>query len=346
MKSKHGFLLMTALPPTRGHLYLIEWAKQYCLYAGIRQLTVMVCAQPTEPMTAEERVNAIRDSMGPLGNGVLVDFIPFTKTMPQEPEETPDFWLKWVRMINLHARVRADDIVFASERYGHQLAAELGCAFVPCNTYREVVSISASQIREKPFEHFAYIAPAAQKLFRKTITIYGPESTGKTHLAKALAKHIPGHYVPEWAREYLELQTSPEVTEERMQTIVYGQMASQEAVHKFTDKPFIFQDTDLLSTIGYYEIGRMDSLPAQRSFIAADHYLLLKDNVPFVADPLRYGVTQRERTTAYWEGLLKEAKLPYTLIDLSTWGGRYTQSRVAVEAVFNRHPIWSYRRHE
>ena len=36
------------------------------------------------------------------------------------------------------------------------------------------------------------------------IVLFGPESTGKTTLAKALATYYDSSYVPEFARDYLQ----------------------------------------------------------------------------------------------------------------------------------------------
>ena len=36
------------------------------------------------------------------------------------------------------------------------------------------------------------------------VVLFGPESTGKTTLSKALARHYNSVWVPEYAREYLQ----------------------------------------------------------------------------------------------------------------------------------------------
>ena len=43
----------------------------------------------------------------------------------------------------------------------------------------------------------------------KRIAITGPESTGKSELAKGLAEHYHTLWVPEYAREYLNKLGSP-----------------------------------------------------------------------------------------------------------------------------------------
>ena len=59
------------------------------------------------------------------------------------------------------------------------------------------------------------------------IVLFGPESTGKTTLAKALATYYDSSYVPEFARDYLQKKwdTTQEVcTLEDLLVIVKGQL--------------------------------------------------------------------------------------------------------------------------
>lgn len=64
-----------------------------------------------------------------------------------------------------------------------------------------------------------------------------------------------GVLVVEWARPYLEL-AGPEVDQLKMTTIERGQAAAMFATERQLTSPYIFRDTDLLSTIGYYRIWK------------------------------------------------------------------------------------------
>src|SRR5574343_139183 len=101
------------------------------------------------------------------------------------------------------------------------MANVLGCKFMPCNRYRETVPIKGTTVRQNLMNNFEFILPEFQKYIRKTVTIFGAESCGKTTMTKYLSEKMNGWFVPEWAREYLETVGS-EVTDERMRDIIYG----------------------------------------------------------------------------------------------------------------------------
>ena len=70
------------------------------------------------------------------------------------------------------------------------------------------------------------------------VVMFGPESTGKTTLAKALAEHYNTQWVPEYAREYLEekLKKTGEIcAPEDIYPIALGQIKLEnQAIKKYT----------------------------------------------------------------------------------------------------------------
>jgi nicotinamide riboside kinase len=136
-------------------------------------------------------------------------------------------------------------------------------------------------------------------------------------MSKGLATSMNGYYVPEWAREYMEVLKTTTVTEQLLQRIVEAQYASERAVDGYAGKPFVFRDTDLLSTIGYYRIwGRSEPRQARELFARskADFYVVMNDGIPFTPDPIRLGGDRRESATAFWQDLLEEFACPYHVV--------------------------------
>lgn len=345
-----GFLMMTALPPTYGHRSLIEWAKRYCVSAGIRTLHVLICEQPQEPMTGGMRTHILQNdtSIGWAWDGVQVIFHTFMNTLPTEPEHDTLFWAKWQAAIFREVgEFYADDIVFSSEAYGYPLARVLGCTHVIFDPSRHVVKAKATRVRNEPIRYFRDMLPTAQFQFRKTVTIFGAESTGKTTLAKSLANLYDGqfgHFTPEWARPYLESQPSgPDVTDERMGVIVHGQRATEQAARGLQDKPFIVRDTDLLSTVGYYGLYSPHNHPVV-AVDKADLYIVCPSNIPFEPDPLRYGGDKRESDDQYWIDLLERYDCNYVVLEDKGIGMRNVEAHYHMTKLFLDNPLWGYKR--
>lgn len=297
----NAYVLLTALPPTKGHLHLIQFASSLATHAH-----VILCTQPDEPFW-QERLLALQKATQNLPN-VLLHHIH--KVLPQEPEQDPGFWDMWSDFLKMFG-FQTGDYVVASEFYGLRLAEEVGGVFMPYDIDRSITPAKATKVRNDPIGLFDTILPEFQPYIRKTITIFGAESTGKTTLARALADYNKRNYfLPEWARPFLET-VGPELVRTKMLAIHKGQRALQDQGQLLLDKPFVVQDTDLFSTYGYWfmksrKLGSphatvLDDAIDRKS----DLYIMTRSNIPFEADPLRYGGDVREGDDNYWEAILK-----------------------------------------
>lgn len=164
------------------------------------------------------------------------------------------------------------------------------------------------------------------------VTIFGAESTGKTTLSRQLAESLGGEWVEEFARPYLET-TGEAITTRSMCAIWQGQKALQEAV-RTSPKPFVLQDTDLFSTVGYWRLPHVtstigacpDELADDAACLASHLYLVVQSNIPFEPDRLRYGGDKRESPDAYWISLCEHYGLPYVVLEASDKKQRLTEA--------------------
>jgi NadR type nicotinamide-nucleotide adenylyltransferase len=325
-----AFVLLTALPPTVGHLQLVRFA------AELEDEThVLVCTQPGEPYPVE-RVEAVaaasRDWSG-------VHVHAFHRTVPQEPGDAPDFWPMWRAILREHGFQDGDTIV-ASEPYGRALAEAAGGVFIPYDIERSITPVRATEIRADPIGRFADVLPAFQPTMMRRITVIGAESTGKTTLSRQLADALPGQWLPEWARPYLEGLPTPDVDQSRMRVIWRAQLALQRSARSLRDRPFIVQDTDLYATVGFWEAWDPTTLPDGLWIDAAadrsDLYLITRSDIPFEPDPLRYGGEVRETTDAFWIDLAERYGLPYEVIHSVAPEDRLAEAQALAVELFHR----------
>ena len=71
------------------------------------------------------------------------------------------------------------------------------------------------------------------------VVVFGPESTGKTTLAKALASHYQTEWVPEYAREYLQEKwdrTRQTCRPEDLPPIASGQIALENTLTRSANR--------------------------------------------------------------------------------------------------------------
>lgn len=326
------YVVMTAMPPTKGHIDLVE----YATHLDHSNVVVMLMTQPGEPFCSERFYTLVEH----FWNDTSVTVYNLHRTLPQDPE-TPGFRELWRDIMADYGCVGPDNTVVASEPYGLWLAEVTGAHFMPYDPYREIRPVKATDVRDDPVRNFHLIADEFQQFIRINVTIFGAESTGKTTLARTLAHDLNGHFFMEWARPYLETVGS-EITTASMTDIWHGQRALEAHSDDFHDKPYAFFDTDLYSTIGYWEfphwaptIGPVpDGLI--KDAVPSDLYLITQSNIPFEEDPLRYGGDKREGSDEYWINVAETYGLNYVVLDSSNLEDRIEESIEAIEPLCDK----------
>ena len=126
----------------------------------------------------------------------------------------------------------------------------------------------------------------SNKLIKVAIT--GPESTGKSTLACALADHYQTIWVPEFARDYLNKLDRP-YTFDDVEKIAIGQIALEDKLTSAA-RNILFCDTELI-VIKIWMEYKYHSIPEWiNEEIKKRHYdiiLLCDIDIPWEPDPLR-----------------------------------------------------------
>lgn len=315
-----GVLLLTGLVPTIGHKRLIQFSSRFL--KG-QTLNVILSSRTKEPVPGKMRVDSLKKEF-PEKNIVIHHH--FDDNAPQNPTGDNDewFWDYWRDTVEKFAG--KTKYFFASEKYGIDMARVLKNTFVPCDIARFTYNVKGTDVRNSIISKFDEVLPSFKKNLITKVTFFGQESVGKSTMTSLMqASSFDGTIVPEWAREYLET-IGPDLSLKKLEMIVDGQYAAQQSIYDICSTPYVFQDTDLLSTIGYYRIyGKScpEKLLRQFQETKSDIYFVLRDNIPFVEDQLRYGGKVRESTFEFWINILEEFKCNYHIVEKETLNERF-----------------------
>jgi len=314
-----GMVLGKFLPPHLGHQFLVDFGVTY-----VDALTVLVCSLKREPIPGDLRAAWVAD-MCPRARVVHV-----TDENPQEPHEHPDFWPIWIETIRAHIPA-GPDVVFTSEPYGDDLARRLGARHVVVDRARELVPISGTAIRERPVAHWQYLPPPVRPYFVKRVVVFGPESTGKSTLARDLARHYGTAWVSEYARGYLD-NKGARFEQDDFPLFVAGQHAAEDALARQANR-VLFCDTDALTTVIFHRLFygmAPDCLVAAADSRRYDLYLVLDVDVPWVDDGQRDAPGNREALRDRYVSELAARGRPAVLIR-GSWPERFAAACRAVD---------------
>jgi NadR type nicotinamide-nucleotide adenylyltransferase len=150
----------------------------------------------------------------------------------------------------------------------------------------------------------------------KRIVLIGPESTGKTELAKMLAKEFDTVYIPEYAREYIE-KLNRKYTYSDIEKIAKKQIALETEIQEKANG-VLFYDTFLIITKIWFQLvfnKIPDWIDSRIKSSDIDLFLLCNTDLTWIEDSVREnGGEKREYLFDLYKTELEKYNFEYKII--------------------------------
>ena len=163
-------------------------------------------------------------------------------------------------------------------------------------------------------ENLKQLPTGAKRIIK--IALFGPESTGKTTLAKQLAEYYKTDWVPEFARDYLQEKWDKQQAicdVDDMLPIAYGQTLLENK-KTATANQYLFCDTNLMVTKVFSEVyynycePALDQAAREHEY---DLFFLTDIDVPWEKDDLRDKPEGRETVFSVFKQSLIDNNKPF-----------------------------------
>jgi NadR type nicotinamide-nucleotide adenylyltransferase len=162
------------------------------------------------------------------------------------------------------------------------------------------------------------------------VVLTGPECSGKTTLASALARRFRAPWLAEAARGYAD-EVKRELTAADAELIARRTIDADDAALA-VQPPLLLLDTDLISTVVYvrHYYGPCPAwIEEEARARRGDLYLLCAPDLPWTADGVRDRPSERAELYAMFEGAMRE--FGCTTADVAGTGA--VRERAALSAV-------------
>ena len=353
MTMTRGLIFGKFAPLTNGHIAFIRQAAQQvsALYLFLSYDQKFVDAQPEwirPKLGLADRYRDLLDVIADEGlDNVKVDYVD-ESNIPGYPEGGAAY----AKLIREKQPFVKYDFAFSSEpeyeSYFNEFFPE--AKHVVIDAERKEVPISATMIRNDPYNNFYNLAWPARKRFMKKVAIIGVESTGKTTLTQHLARTFNAGWIPEIGRLICEREYHS--SEFAMSREDYLRIAMEHRLKEMEfagwgDRGVMFSDTTNLIThfsgicAGKIEHGDrlFHALNLEEGENFYDLILYLTPEVPWVADPLRLQDTpeKREETNGILECMVNYYynKCKVVAIQGNSYEDRTKQAEEAVRKLLN-----------
>ncbi len=171
----------------------------------------------------------------------------------------------------------------------------------------------------------------------RKIAITGPESTGKSDLARKLAAHYKTVFVPEFARSYIEQLNRP-YNEDDILLIAKKQLQTEKEAIAKADH-YLFCDTELIVTRiwSLHRYGRCNPwIDQQIQKNSYDLFLLCNIDLPWEYDPQREHPDMRQYFMDWYIRELEAFGFPYHIVS-GQGQNRVSSAIKAIDQYFSSH---------
>jgi HTH-type transcriptional regulator, transcriptional repressor of NAD biosynthesis genes len=313
----HGLLIGKFYPPHRGHMQMIDYARQQ-----VQQLYVLVGSLPEENIDGRLRARWLRELY--FETNVTVVHNPNIR-----PSDLPQSWAEDIRGFLPFV----PSVLFSAEDYGDELAAALGITHQRFPTMRN--GTSGTRVRANPYGEWNALPPPVRAHYAKRVGVVGAESSGKTTLCARLSQHYTTLWMPEYGREFVDRKGAlPDFGDHLSIAQV---MYEREAALLRECNRFLLMDTEWIvqEILGRYYVNAVAPLvyQAQRERPIA-LYLFTDIDIPWAGDGLhREGLAVRQQLHDEIRTTLEARGLSYVLLrgDVET---RIAAATRAIDALF------------
>lgn len=262
-------------PPHLGHLHLIESAA-----ARVGRLYVILGDHLDQTIPAADRARWIETDS------------PDNVTVLVTPDDLPAANEPWAERA-LAILPESPDLAFTSEEWGPGWAEAMGAEHVSVDPTRSAFPVAGTELRHSLDSYFRWLTPAARVDLVKRVVVAGAESTGKTTLAEALARHYSTVWVPEYGRAYWHGRshlTDQDWRRDEFRHIARTHHQIADALARRATRAVMILDTDALVTDVWHHryLGASDPEVAEIAFEnRPDLYLVTAPDIPWVQDGTR-----------------------------------------------------------
>ena len=320
---KRGLVVGKFAPLHHGHELLIRHAAAAC-----ETLFVISYSRPELPGCGPERSEQWLAELFPhvrrlvVTDAVLRARLPGVE-MPRNDDPDERAHRRFVGLLCREILTTTVEAVFTSETYGDPFAAELTRFFrerepdlpavqhILVDLDRRVVPVSGTAARADVHGQRRFLSPGVYASFVERICFFGGESSGKSTLAVALARHFQTLHVAEYGRERWE-QRDGHLVYEDMLDIGRCQVGREDEAAGHANR-FLFCDTSPLTTLFYSRemFGRADpelEILARRSYALV---VMCEPDIPFIQDGTRRDPAFRAQQHAWYLEQLARSEQPW-----------------------------------